>query len=976
MIAVNRRVFYLAVIALASLDSIAFGEILDFRTAFRSESPRISPNTASFVAVEAIPEENETKTAQAFAGGYFSGQFDMGALEQISSRNAEDGVLVGFIRDPAAGVWVTNWRLQVQCEVGDARITDVAIARTGEIYVCGTFEGIARLNRPPPLSPITLTAPADGRPVSFIATADPGGAWLDAFVVSGMEARSLALDSSKDIFVTGPPFLARRLNPGGQVLWSVAAPPNTLSLQQIAAEFSANARNLYVLGTYDSDPNPGITNRDAILVRLNKLSGAEDWRTRISSRGREGAGGLGIGPLGDLRISVSSSPQPPQIGDDLQVGGRPIKDLPTIRASGHAHLLFISPDGLLFRDRLLGNSSTQGGEMNTRDLAIDYAGNTYVSTSFSGSYEFEGVTYTGQEDAAIVAIDALATPIRFTNTAGTSSALGAAVAAPDRNQQILVGSIRGTTAEDFGGIIVPTLPNQLAYFSAVEPVSDQQPYILTSLLPDTTIESMTQDINRVGGEIYRALDFPNEKIRLVAAYLTTEQRSGLGQQFTSVPDVDLQQDGLVSDSGWALAALNSAPPTEPFSYTYPETCHQTALYLIDTAIDTSSGYFNANTNLSIGASILVRGIGDPLVSSKFDHGTEMLSMIAGPTYGAAQGTPINVISYDIYPDGATAKLSSLIEAIRLSNSDKALNYPYDPAVYCIASSSTTPNESPASLEAEVDYAIGPNVYATVLVSAGNTADEDASGYTPSDQGAKSGVICVGAIDIDNTQLASTRGPGGVDLWAPGDTVAAADVAGGPTTASGTSPATALTAATALIYLSGNPVLTPADLETAVVTTHSQSSGIDPITYIPSTGVPGVMDFADWTSWYDLIDTATTGNDDGDNWTNEEEYIWGFDPRVVDYEGSLLVLSYDAESSTLTIEFPLSCALYQPSALTGDHLLRGGKSLFVQQSSDLLIWNDITNMITLVEEGHNSNQATISFDYEVITAPCFFRVGVQ
>ncbi|MFP6897658.1 MAG: hypothetical protein VCA38_13720, partial [Roseibacillus sp.] len=277
--------------------------------------------------------------------------------------------------------------------------------------------------------------------------------------------------------------------------------------------------------------------------------------------------------------------------------------------------------------------------MNTRDLAIDYAGNTYVSTSFSGSYEFEGVTYTGQEDAAIVAIDALATPIRFTNTAGASSAFGAAVAAPDRNQQILVGSIRGTTAEDFGGIIVPTFPNQQAYFSAVEPVSDQQPYILTSLLPDSTIESMTQDINRVGGEIYRALEFPNEKILLVAAYLTRDQRSGLGQQFTSVPDVDLQRDGLVSDSGWALAALNSAPPPPTYSYTYPETCHQTALYLIDTAIDTSSGYFDDNPNLNIGSSILVRGIGDPMVSSKFDHGTEMLSMIAGPTYGAAQGTP-------------------------------------------------------------------------------------------------------------------------------------------------------------------------------------------------------------------------------------------------------------------------------------------------------------------------------------------------
>ncbi|MFP6880725.1 MAG: hypothetical protein VCA34_07235, partial [Roseibacillus sp.] len=284
-------------IALASLDSIAFGEILDFRTAFRSESPRISPNTASFVAVEAIPERNETNPAQAFAGGSFSGQFDMGALDPISSQNAEDGVLVGFKQDSAAGVWATDWRLQVQCEVGDARITDVAIARTGEIYVCGTFEGIAWLDRPTPLPRITLTAPADGRPVSFIATADPGGAWLDAFVVSGMEARSLALDSSNDIFVTGPPFLARRLNPGGQVLWSALLVPDGTAgdnPQQIAAEFSiGRSRSLYVLGTYDSDQDPETTNQDAILVRLNKLSGAEDWRTRISSRGQERAGGLG-----------------------------------------------------------------------------------------------------------------------------------------------------------------------------------------------------------------------------------------------------------------------------------------------------------------------------------------------------------------------------------------------------------------------------------------------------------------------------------------------------------------------------------------------------------------------------------------------------------------------------------------------------------------------------------------------------------
>ncbi|MEO1836200.1 MAG: S8 family serine peptidase, partial [Akkermansiaceae bacterium] len=959
MTAASRRVFHLAAIVLASAGPLAFGEILDFRTAFASTASPLDRGTANFSSVAAVPGVEDKNSARAFAGGSFTRQFNLGDLNTIFSQTAEDGVLVGLTHDTPNALWVADWMLQVRCDNGNARINDVAISPLGDIYVGGTFEGDATFDLPPPLPQILLRdLQGDGAPISFIAIASPTGEWLNAFVVPGMELRSLALDSGGEIFVTGPPILARRIDPAGLEIWSIPEPPRTISLRQIAVELNATAPFIYILGTYNRDPNPAATDEDAFLIQLERSAGAVKWRTDISSSGDEHAGGLGIDPLGGLRVSVSSD------GLDLRVGGTLLQDLPTV-SSRHSHLLFIAPDSTLLRDRLLGTSLAPSGEMETHDLAIDYAGNAHVAVSFLGPFGFEGIPYPGQDDTAVVAVDALATPIRFTNTSGAGAAFGNAVAAPDRNLQVLAGGLQGSDPEFFDNILpFVTLPDQRAFFSGLEPILDQKAYILTSIAPNVPIGTMAQRITAVSGEVYRSLDSPNGRIRLVAAYLTTEQRSGLGQQFTSVPDVDLQQDGLVNDSGWALAALNSAPPTEPFSYTYPETCHQTALYLIDTAIDTSSGYFNANTNLNIGASILVRGIGDPLVSSKFDHGTEMLSMIAGPTYGAARGTPIEVISYDIYPDGATAKLSSLIEAIRLSNSDKALNYPYDPAVYCIASSATTPSVSPASLEAEVDYAIGPNVYATVLVSAGNTPDEDASQYTPSDLGLKSGVICVGAIDIDNTQLASTRGPEGVDLWAPGDTVAAADVAGGPTTASGTSPATALAAATALIYLSGNPVLTPADLETAVVTTHSQSDIIDPITYIPSTGVPGVMDFADWTSWYDLIDTATTGNDDGDNWTNEEEYIWGFNPRVVDYEGSLLALSYDAESSTLTIEFPLSCALYQPSALTGDHLLRGGKELSVQQSSDLQTWNDITNMITLVEEGHNSNQATISFAYEV------------
>jgi hypothetical protein len=233
---------------------------------------------------------------------------------------------------------------------------------------------------------------------------------------------------------------------------------------------------------------------------------------------------------------------------------------------------------------------------------------------------------------------------------------------------------------------------------------------------------------------------------------------------------------------------------------------------------------------------------------------------------------------------------------------------------------------------------------------------------------------VGAIDIANDKLASTRGPVGVDLWAPGDTVDAADVDGCATTVSGTSPATALAAGAALIYLSANPVLIPEDLETAMVTTYSQSATVGEIVHV-DTEAPGIMTFADWTNWFLLDDTSTSGNDDGDNWTNEEEYIWGFDPTVKNFEGSVVTLSYDPLTTTLTFEFHLSCFLYQPSTLT-THELRDGSSLIIQQSSDLQSWSNINEDLILVEEGSSGGQMRVSFNYVVSASRCFFRVSVQ
>ncbi|MFP6879892.1 MAG: hypothetical protein VCA34_03030, partial [Roseibacillus sp.] len=726
----------------------AFGEVLEFQTAIGNTLTPGAGGSATFTSVEATPqfldENGNNHPARAFAGGFFTTQFNFNTQFPLNNPTGEDGMLVGLTRDPFGG-WFTDWMLQARSIGGDARINDVALSSTGEIVVAGTFQGDLFFELPQQAPPIILLEQVGGVPVSFVAIADASGTWLSAFLVEGMEVNSLALDVSGDIFVTGSPVLARRYNPVGVLLWSTPEPPDTISLRHIAAVPNTADPILYVLGSFNGNPGGGAHNQDVFVAQLDSNSGVLNWNTPIDSPGEEHPGGLGIGPLGGIRASLSSDSR------FLTVGGRPIVDIPTFNAR-HSHLIFLAPDGTWTGDNLLGNSLGQGSTMETGDLAVDYAGNSYVSVSLSGPFSFEGVTHAGDLDAAVVSIDGAGTPIRFTDTTGTAVAFGTAVAVVDRNLQILVGELQGLGQENFDD----TNPLQVeqesrAYFGAIERSANQQAYILTSVL-QLPLVVMEERITELGGEVYRALDFPNEGIRIVAAYLTTEQRGGLGQLFTSVIDADLRQDGLVSDSGWALEALNSAPPTgtPTYSYTYPESCHQTALYLIDTAIDTSSGYFSANTNLTIGSSILVRGTGDPLYSSAFDHGTEMLSMIAGPTYGAAQGTPIDVISYDIYPDGETAKLSSLIEAIILANSDKGLNYPFDPAVYCIASSSTTPGISPPTLNAAIDCAIGSSVYATVLVSAGNT-EGSPSAYTPSDQGAKSGVICVGAIDIANEQ---------------------------------------------------------------------------------------------------------------------------------------------------------------------------------------------------------------------------------
>lgn len=245
---------------------------------------------------------------------------------------------------------------------------------------------------------------------------------------------------------------------------------------------------------------------------------------------------------------------------------------------------------------------------------------------------------------------------------------------------------------------------------------------------------------------------------------------------------------------------------------FPPTTHPVRLYLIDTGISHKSEWFSRNPNLKFAGSY-----SPLLLSTSAIHGSRMLDIIAGPESGAVAGTPLHVISMNVYAaDGLSTTVGTVADAIfeAVDWEDQSAS-PEIPAVICLASGSPV-LETSAILERAIDSAVEAGI--PVIVSAGNSG-QNASQYIPSKYGSKAGVICVGAYGKNLQPLPMSNTGSAVDLLAPGEGVRtlALPLPGialcqGMT---GTSPATAIAAAAAIYQLSKNPALSPAELEEAL-----------------------------------------------------------------------------------------------------------------------------------------------------------------
>lgn len=421
-------------------------------------------------------------------------------------------------------------------------------------------------------------------------------------------------------------------------------------------------------------------------------------------------------------------------------------------------------------------------------------------------------------------------------------------------------------------------------------------------------------------------------------------------------DIPMIPNGAVADAGWALARLNDGGDMASQSFVYPETSNPVRLFLIDTGVaHTGTGtWFSQNSNLQVEHTETI-GTPSPSAPTAVEHGSRMLSLIAGPETGAALGTPVQLVNFNVYPGGEGSTTTSgrvadaILEAVAYQSA-----HPGVPAVICLASGSSLGATSSLLADA-VGKAVAARI--TVIVSAGNEG-ANASGYIPSAYGTQAGVICVGASGVNNQHLSSTNFGPAVDLYAPGQNVRTLALpnpqAGSYYLMNGTSPATALATAAAIIELSKNPGLSPTQVETA----------------LKSGSIASVTAPAPATSPASLVQVVADpeGDSDSDGTADVLETFFGSNPADATAVPSPMSLTRTAGQSLLG--FQVSAELFNPAT---PYLLTNGGTWKVRCSQNLTDWQDASG--TLSVGAAVAGKIPLTFSMPGAADSCFLRVEV-
>ncbi|MEM9235147.1 MAG: hypothetical protein AAGB14_00105, partial [Verrucomicrobiota bacterium] len=457
-----RRLLVLVVCALSSLTSNA--EQLEWRAAIAGNAS----TSSTLTSVEARDDPDFPPVA--FACGFFTGNFNIGPGSPLVNNSGSDGVVIRLSDDLS---WDVDWKAQA-LSTKDVFLNDIAIAPSGDVFVCGTFEDDVQFED----TGLSFSDP--GGPHGFVARLDPdSGTWTDAYETPGVEPVSLVVGPGNEVLLTGPGTLAALYDAGGVQQWSAPVPAGTTEWAHIAV--GPTGDDAYIM-----TKRPHGSSQDISLTRIDLTNnGSTLWTRIMGSNGPDFTGGLDVAFDGDVRLTFTADHPSPRF-NGITVPAAPLG------AAIHTIAVRVRPDGSPDWLVPVGLAQTVGS-MSTNDLDCDAYGNAWLAAKFTGTWEIEGQNEIGVEDAALIAVDGTGLLYDFHRSTGSADEKPLAVAAPTHVLGMIVGEYSGngsTFPRDSGNLTLNNALNEQAFFTVADPIADQVLYVFRSTGPIPTLPDL------------------------------------------------------------------------------------------------------------------------------------------------------------------------------------------------------------------------------------------------------------------------------------------------------------------------------------------------------------------------------------------------------------------------------------------------------------------------------------------------------